>query len=125
MTFRFVVTGKGTPSEEARLTLQLCLKPGEELETATGKKIVLGAKRVELGPEELGGWIRHHGWMLKMEPAAKLVWPIYPWNPYAAGPETELKYAVGALSVPLRLKAQPGRFVRPNALEIAFTVSTR
>src|SRR5215831_7626855 len=68
MTFRFVVAGKGTPPEEARLTLQLCLKPGEELETATGKKIALSAERVELGPEELGGWIRHHGWTLKMVP---------------------------------------------------------
>jgi hypothetical protein len=122
MTFRFVVAGKGTPPEEARLTLQLCLKPGEELETATGKKIVLGGERVDLGPEELDGWIRHHGWTLKMDPAAKLVWPVYPYNPYAAAPEKELKYAVGALSVPLHLKSQPGRYVRPNEQEIGFTL---
>jgi len=123
MTFRFVVAGKGTPPEEARLALQLCLKQGEELETATGKKIALGAERVDLGPEELGGWIRHHGWTLKMDPTAKLVWPVYPYNPYAAAPEKEVKYAVGALSVPLHLKSQPGRYVRPNEQEIAFTLS--
>ena len=125
MTFRFVVAGKGTPPEEARLTLQLCLKPGEELETATGKKIALSAERVELGPEELGGWIRHHGWTLKVDPTAKLAWPVYPYNPYAAAPEKELRYAVGALSVPLHLKSQPGRYVRPNEQEIAFTLGTK
>ena len=125
MTFRFVVAGKGTPPEEARLTLQLCLKPGEELETATGKKIALSAQRIELGPVELGGWIRHHGWTLKVDPTAKLAWPVYPYNPYAAAPEKELRYAVGALSVPLHLKSQPGRYVRPNEQEIAFTLGTK
>ena len=125
MTFRFVVAGKGTPPEEARLTLQLCLKPGAELETATGKKIALSAQRIELGPVELGGWIRHHGWTLKVDPTAKLAWPVYPYNPYAAAPEKELKYAVGALSVPLDLKSQPGRYVRPNEQEIAFTLGTK
>ena len=125
MTFRFVVAGKGTPPEEARLTLQLCLKPGEELETATGKKIALSAERIELGPVELGGWIRHHGWTLKVDPTAELAWPVYPYNPYAAAPEKELRYAVGALSVPLHLKSQPGRYVRPNEQEIAFTLGTK
>ena len=125
MTFRFVVAGKGTPPEEARLTLQLCLKPGEELETATGKKIALSAERIELGPVELGGWIRHHGWTLKVDPTAELAWPVYPYNPYAAAPEKELRYAVGALSVPLHLKSQPGRYVRRNEQEITFTLGTK
>jgi len=125
MTFRFVVAGKGTPPEEARLTLQLCLKPGEELETATGKKVVLSAERIELGPVELGGWIRHHGWTLKVDPTAELAWPVYPYNPYAAAPEKELRYAVGALSVPLHLKSQPGRYVRRNEQEITFTLGTK
>ena len=125
MTFRFVVAGKGTPPEEARLTLQLCLKPGAELETATGKKIALSAQRIELGPVELGGWIRHHGWTLKVDPTAKLAWPVYPYNPYAAAPEKELRYAVGALSVPLHLKSQPGRYVRRNEQEITFTLGTK
>ena len=122
--FRFVIAGKGSPAEEAQLTLQLCLKAGEELETAAGKKIMLGAERVELGPEQLGGWIRHHGWMLKIDPSAKLDWPVYPYNPYAAAPETELKYAVGSLSVPLRLKSKQGHFIRPDEQEIVFTLGT-
>jgi len=123
VTFRFAITGKGTPSEEAQLTLQLCLKAGEELETAAGKKVLLGSERLDLGPEELGGWIRHHGWTLKIDPTARLVWPVYPHNPYADAPEKGLEHAVGALWVALRRKPQPGRFVRPGEQEIAFTLA--
>jgi hypothetical protein len=122
MTFRFVIAGKGNPAEEARLTLQLCLKAGEELETEAGKKILLGVERLELGPEQLGGWIRHQGWTLKIDPTARLVWPAYPYNPYTAAPEKELEHAVGTLSVPLRLKSKPGHFIRPDEQEVAFTL---
>jgi hypothetical protein len=102
----------------------LCLKAGKELETAAGKKIMLGAERVELRPEPLGGWIRHHGWMLKIDPTAKLVWPVYPFNLYVAAPEAEPKYAVGTLSVPLRLKSKQGHFIRPDKQESAVTRGT-
>jgi len=122
LQFRFVITGKGTPAEEAQLTLQLCLKAGETLETAAGRKIVLGSERIELPAEALGGWLRHHGWTLKVDPASRLVWPIYPFDPYANGPETSLEHAVGALSVPLRTKAQRDRYVRPSEQEIPFTL---
>jgi hypothetical protein len=120
---RFVISGRGTPSEAARLTLQLCLKEGETLETAAGKKIELGTERVELAGAELGDWIRHHGWTLKVPASARLVWPVYPHNPYSDTSETRLDRAVGALSVPLELKAQKGHYVRPNELEIPFTVT--
>ena len=89
--------------EELTLTLQLCLKPGKWLETARSRQVV-GPTRLELGPDEVGGIIRHGGWTLKVEESARLVWPVYPFNPYSNGPETELEYAVGALSVPIRLK---------------------
>ncbi len=123
LNFRFVISGKGSPPEEALLTLQLCLKPGETLETATGKKFVLGSDRIELQPGEIGEWISHHGWKLKIDPTARLVWPMYPHNPYANAPETSLNYAVGALSVALVLKEQPHRYVRPHEQEIAFSLS--
>jgi hypothetical protein len=123
LTFRFSITGRGTPPEEAKLTLQLCLKAGEMLETASGKKVLLNKERIELRPAEIGEWIRHHGWTIKVDPSAQLVWPVYPHNPYADGPETSLEYAVGALSVPLILKSQPGRYVRPGEQEIPFTVT--
>jgi hypothetical protein len=123
LSFRFAITGKGSPSQDPRLTLQLCLKPGERLETGTGKTVTVGPERIELGPTELGGSVRHHGWTLKTDPTARLVWPVYPFNPYANGPETALEHAVGALSVPLTLK--DGKFIRPGEQEIKFLLSAR
>jgi dienelactone hydrolase len=116
--FRFNIVERGR-LEEARLTLQLCLKAGEVLETAKSK-VVLGDKHIELKPEEIGGWIRHHGWTLTVDPTARLTWPVYPFNPYRNGPETELAHAVGALSVPLRPETPSGSKTRTQ--EIAFTL---
>jgi hypothetical protein len=48
---------------------------------------------------------------------------VFPFNPYADGPETSLEYAVGALSVPLVLKEQSGHYVRPNEQKIDFSIS--
>jgi len=117
----FAITGKGDPPEEACLTLQLCLKPGEVLETAAGRKFNLSADRVELAAGDIGAWIRHRGWMLKTDSPARLIWPVYPFNPYANGPETNLAHAVGALSVPLQLK--PGRYIRPGEQRISFSLA--
>lgn len=122
LTLRFVITGRGRPADDPQLTLQLCLKPGETMETGAGRKITLSAERIELQPADLGGWISHRGWKLKLDPAARLVWPVYPHNPYANSPETDINTAVGALSVPLRLKSQPGRYIRTNEQEIVFVL---
>jgi hypothetical protein len=121
LSMRFVINGKGRPAENPKLTLQLCLKAGQILETGSGQKVELGEQRIEL--ESLGGWIRHRGWTLQVDPTARLVWPVYPFNPYTNGPETNIDYAVGALSVPLRLKAQPGKYVRPKEQEITFRLT--
>jgi hypothetical protein len=118
---RFVLTGKGDPPDEGQLNLQLVLKAGEVLEAAGGQKITLGSEHIDLSPEDLGGSIRHHGWTLKVDPTARLTWPLYPFNPYQNGPEKTLEYAVGRLSVPLRTK--PGtehRGFRPSEQEILF-----
>ena len=123
LSFRFVITGMGETAEEARLNLQLCLKAGEMIETATGKKFLLGEEKIELSPEEIGGWIRHHGWTLKVDPASNLKWPIYTYNPYGNDHvERSLKYAVGALSVPLHQKEREGHYVRPNEQSIEFVL---
>src|SRR2546430_14582605 len=125
LRLRFVLTGRGTPAEEAKLNVQICLKAGETLETGGGKRIVLGTDRVELSPEDLRGEIRHHGWTLKMDPTARLVWPIYPFNPYMNKPEAKLDHAVGLLSVPLQVKrTKEDWFVRPGEQEILFTVTS-
>src|SRR5262249_49741275 len=122
---RFVLTGKGEPADEAALNLQLVLKAGEVLETAGGKKITLGAERVELSPEDLGGSISHHGWTLKVDPTASLTWPVYPFNPYANGPETSLDYAVARLSVPLRKPGAEHRGFRPAEQEILLDLEVK
>ena len=72
-------------------------------------QVVLGADRLELGPDEIAGVIRHHGWGLRVDPSARLLWPVYPFNPYANRPETRLEFAVGVLSVPLRPQSASGR----------------
>jgi len=124
LQLRFVLTGRGTPAEETRLGIQLCLKAGETLETGGGQKLVLGTERVELSPEDLRGEIHHHGWTLKMDPTARLEWPIYPFNPYMNKPETKLDHAVGLLSVPLQAKrTKEDWFVRPGEQEILFTLT--
>ncbi len=100
LPFRIAVTPKGHP-EEARITLQLCLKPGEALETGAGRRFVPGNERIAIEGKELGGSIRHRGWKLSWNGAARLDWPVYPYYPYSDGPEQSLEYAVGALSFPL------------------------
>jgi len=54
---------------------------------------------------------------------AQLTWPAYPHNPYADAPETALERAVGVVSVPLKLGAKGGKYIRPNAQEISFTLT--
>ena len=123
VTLRFEITGKGSPPDEADLNLQLVLKSGQTLETGAGKKFVLGSDRIELGPDDIGGWIRLGGWTLKVDPSARLAWPVYPYDPYANAPEKTLEHAVGRLWVPLNLKSQRG-FIRPYQQEILFTLSS-
>jgi hypothetical protein len=122
--FRFAVTGVNQPPDESQLTLQVVLRPGEPIETGAGRRFTVGAERIDLSPEDLGGSIRHHGWTMTLDPGATLAWPVYPFNPYADQPETSLEYAVAALKVPLRLKSQPGHNVRPKEREIAFSIVT-
>jgi len=122
LKFRFVITGKDEPPTDAQLTLQLCLKTGEVLETATGKRLVLNAERIELEPGEVGEWVRHHGWTLKTDSRARLIWPVFPHNPYTNSPETRLDHAVGALSIPLVLKQQLEQEIRPGEQRIELTL---
>ena len=122
VALRFVITGKGKPPDEARLNLQLCLKAGETLETGTGQRFSLSTDRIEVSPAVLGGSLHLSGWTLKADAASRLVWPVYPYNPYADALETTLEHAVGVLSVPLVLKEDHERFIRPHAQEISFTL---
>lgn len=125
LSLRFRITQRGEAADSARLTLQLVLKAGEALETGAGRKIALGADQIELGPADLGGWIHHHGWTMKLDPTARLLWPVYPFNPYANGPETNLEWAVGALSVDLHPAPAADSRVHHKEQQIDFVISVK
>ena len=110
LEFRFLITPRGRIAD-SQLTLQLCLKAGQTIETGAGRKVTLDATRIDWAPDDIGGWIRHNGWTLRVDPGARLAWPVYPFNPYADAPETALERAVGALSVPLAPGAQQLSFL--------------
>lgn len=123
LALHFRIGARGAPADSARLTLQLALKAGEVLETGGGQKLTLGAGRIELGPAELGGSIRHHGWSMKVDPSARLVWPVYPFNPYANTSETSLTWAVGALSVDIApKKASPASRHKEQQIDFVIQV---
>jgi len=124
LRFRFEVTEQGHGRmRDGQLNLQLVLKAGEPLETAQAK-IVLGEDRVELGSEEIGGSVRHRGWTLEVDPTARLTWPVFPFNPYRNAPETELRHAVGVLTVPLRVEPPTEGALNWRRQEIAFAIET-
>jgi hypothetical protein len=107
LAFRFAITEVGRGRlQDLQLNLQLRLQAGEMLETATSK-VVLGEGRVELGPDQIGGWLRHRDWTLHVDPAARLTWPVLPFNPYANAPEEDLRHAVGVLTVPVTIRPPP------------------
>ncbi len=124
LTFRFEITevGQGRMGD-VQLNLQLALKAGESLETA-GTKVVLGPTRLELGPDEIGGFIRHHGWTLSVDPTARLIWPVFGFNPYRNAPETELRYAVGLLTMPVTLQPPKEGPLNWRHLEATFVIQT-
>jgi hypothetical protein len=124
LPFRFTIT-ETAPNrlQDCRLNLQLCLKAGEPLETASGK-FALDDKRIELGPDQIGGRIRHRGWVMRVDPSARLVWPVLPFNPYRNAPETDLRYAVGVLSVPVKVQRPSATGFNWRTGEIAFELKT-
>ena len=58
-------------------------------------------------PYQIAGWLRHRGWTLHVDPAARLTWPVLPFNPYANAPEKNLRHAVGVLTVPVTVRPPP------------------
>ncbi len=125
LEFQFEVTEQGRDRMgEVQLNLQLVLKEGVLLETAR-TKIVLSEDRVELGPGEIGGWIRQGGWTLHVDPTSTLTWPVFGFNPYRNAPETELQYAVGVLTVPVRVQDPAEGPLNWRRQKIAFTLESR
>ena len=110
--FDIAITARGRNTGR-QLALQLCLKPGQFLETAAGTSVLLGDGHVALAPEQIGAWIRHNGWTLKVPAGVRLEWPVRPFNPYANAPETGIEHAVGVLTRTL----EPQSHVLSFALE--------
>jgi hypothetical protein len=123
MKLRVLITPKGTMAD-SQLTLQLCLKAGRTLETGTGRKLLLDATQIDLGPADIGGWIHYPGWKLKVEAPARLSWPVYPYNPYANAPETSLEHAVAALSVPLHTIGPEDSSEQAHSSEVSVVIET-
>jgi len=95
--FRFLTTHKWGENKST-LNLQLALKTGEWLETASGKRILLDDKTINLSGEDIGGWIKHNGWVLFIPGDMTLQWPVFPFNPYRDAPETQISHAIGRLA---------------------------
>src|SRR5947208_17143636 len=86
LAFEVAITARSRNAER-QLAIQLCLKPGQFLETAAGAGVLLGESRVGLPAEQIGGWRRHNGWTLNVPPGVRLEWPVGPYNPYANAAE--------------------------------------
>jgi hypothetical protein len=100
LDFRILTTYKWG-NAKSQLNLQLVIRPGQILETGSGRKIIPGREQVNLDSNDLGGKISHNGWILHLPDGAQFTWPVYPFNPYRDGPETSLNHAVGIITVPL------------------------
>jgi hypothetical protein len=120
LEFTFTMTPRSR-APEAQLNLQLMLKAGEPLETGSGAKVMLGSERLELSPGDLGGWIRHRGWTLRLDPNARLAWPVFPFNPYSNGPAISLQAAVGVITVPVTARRESGPLRRGDQ-QISFAL---
>jgi hypothetical protein len=107
LAFRIAITETGRGRlQNASLNLQLKLRPGEPLQTA-GSTVILDEKPIELRSDQIGGWLRHRGWTLRVDSNASLKWPVLPFNPYANAPEKDLRHAVGVLTVPITVTPPP------------------
>jgi len=60
-----------------------------------------------------------------VDPAARVVWPVLPFNPYRNAPETDLVHAVGALSVPVKVQEPPPGGLNWRQGEITFTLEAK
>lgn len=88
----------------------LLARPGTPLSTGAGRKLELGDKPLELGPAELGGWVRHDAAVVRVPASATLRWPVLPHNPYRADGRATASEGRLAIRIPLS-KAEPSQRV--------------
>ncbi len=110
----FRINGRGPAPQEAWLGLQLCLKPGEQLTAGSGQVVTIGSKPIDWDSKTIAGKLRHGLWTLHVDHDAQLQWPVYPYNPYRNRPETDPRFAVALLRLPLNLHADPAHWLQIN-----------
>jgi len=94
---------EGTVKSDLHTAAHLTLIPhlGNRLETATGRKHVLGTEPIGLAADQVGGWIDHGGYRLRLPPRATLQWPVLPHNPYRADGRSTVDEARLVVHIPL------------------------
>jgi hypothetical protein len=120
VNIHFTITPRSR-APEGQLNLQFVLKAGLSLETGAGRRFELGSQKLELSGQDLGGRITHGGWSVRLDPAAKLHWPVFPFNPYSNAPTSSLDTAVGVVSVPVTAKRDSAA-LRRGGQEIFFAL---
>lgn len=112
LALHWSITGMGPAPEESQMALQVIIKPGEALDSATNHTTA-GKDPVIWTAADLGGVLKHNGWTLTLPPGARFQWPVFPYNPYRNGPEYRLERAVGVVTIPFSLKGGTHPWLRP------------
>lgn len=80
LEYRLAATTAGGLPVAAHVTFLPHL--GKPLETAAGQQAVLGEEAINWTPPQVGAWVAHAGFRLRVPPSASLHWPALPHNPY-------------------------------------------
>jgi hypothetical protein len=81
-TLEYRVTATTTAGLPVAAHVTLIPRLGKPLETAAGQKTVLGEEPIRWTPKQLGDWVAHAGYRLRVPSSANLNWPVLPHNPY-------------------------------------------
>jgi len=98
---RLDVVLSAAQSPACRANVLLHIVPGEPIRTGRGGKFDPDGGSFDWDADEVGGWISHRGWRLRLPSKSRFSWPVYPFNPYAEDGAAPLEEAVGVLSIPL------------------------
>jgi hypothetical protein len=93
------LSGPARAEARAHLVLKLCL--GEQLQCSTGERTTVGEERIQVNAGAAGAWVAHHGWQISMPAGSRFLWPVMPFNPYAADDVAPIDEAAAILTVPL------------------------
>ncbi len=89
------------PEASAVGHLVVKLRRGETLRTGAGEQIAIETDQIALSGERAGGWIAHGAWRLVLPKDSGFVWPVLPFNPYAADDTAPIDEAAAICSLPL------------------------